>query len=412
MKMRHVKSLGILCLVGILLTGCGDEEGISIDTETGVEKETTEQATTEQATALALEQLVLGDLSNLDLSEVPDEIALPEHMYVMESQAGGSTWTDEKIYVDFPQAVAAYGGPSVEELDPDNNFFYELWVEGNREPSPIGSSEGDRIIYYSEPLFVEMTTIRQCMTEQPDVIARITGDEWDHWWIWIPNEHGTSIATYYTREGDLASISYQLDGEEVTLAEGVEFVEKTLTENEKLPYISTPGIEYRVDYVDVYQYGENYGYYFTVNLYYEGEILCPISGALRYNNADKNKVHYTDNLCRCFMLQKNEINGIYPFGILNETPDSIEEAELNVDYDMALKILSGYLSQNHLFKLLSAELMYSSYVEYEDDLRDGVYHVAPTWSFEMSTEGVREYRDNRLFAVIDIQTGEVVELWR
>lgn len=95
--------------------GCSSETGETRNGENNLSAETT---------AVNQEHLVLGDLSNLDLSEVEDSIALPEKLYEMESKAEG-TWTDEKIYEEFPKLIAAYGGPDEEALVTDEDIIVE-----------------------------------------------------------------------------------------------------------------------------------------------------------------------------------------------------------------------------------------------------------------------------------------------
>lgn len=419
--MRYIKLLGILSAAAVVLTGCNDAVRVPSEVGTGMEEGASESAAegasedaAGQTESSVLEQLELGDLTNLDLTDVPDEIALPDEMYVIESQGEGSEWTDEKIYEDFPRLLEAYGGPSKDELDPEKDILLEIFEDGNFIYPPLEERDGltfSRIVYSKEQLYLEMTSVCQIMTYQPDVVGRITGSDYCGERLWMPNDVGNPdpIATYYAGKDDFTEISYVLDGEEVTLAEAVEFLEDTLTENEDLPCLSTPGMEYRVEYVDVYQYGDNYGYYFTVDLYYKGIELDAEPGDPTEGKVDGKKIAYNQDIDRCVMLQKDRINAIYNFDLLKETPDSIEKAELNVDYGTALQILSGYLSRNHVFKVLDAKLVYGHFEVGEADRRDAMNYIVPTWKFEISAEGSQEYE--RLFVSINIQTGEAVRLW-
>lgn len=412
--MRTLKKLtaAVFCLSGILLAGCSNEPDILQSSGTNLSGEITTEPP-EEATAApqTQEQLVLGDLSNLDVSEIAADIPLPEHLYNMESKGEGKTWTDEKVYEEFPKLIEAYGGPKAEELDPDKEIYFETWLEGIE--SHILVSERDKepmdwcIEYYSDSLYLSMTEVRQIGLLHPDVMERITGETWDRAGEWIVDENADPIAVYYMGEDDTEGVSYQLDGEEVALDDAVAFIENTLKDNENLPCISTPGFEYRVSYVEVYQFGKNHAYHFFVHLYYQGVRLdTNMSGPVE--NTEGNNVVYVSNLNKYTMYRKDEINAVHMFDWLNETQDSIVEAEPTIDYEKALQILSGYLSDTHTFKVLNSELVYSFHIEYKGSHREnGTNHITPCWLFELSTAGIQQY--SKIFILINVETGEVVQ---
>ena len=209
------------------------------------------------------------------------------------------------------------------------------------------------------------------------------------------------------RKDDITGISYRLDGQEVSLEEAIIFAEKTMTENKDLPLISTPGFEYRVESVQIYQFGKNNALHFTMNLYYQGIKLAPeLNGAPE--NANASDVSYIPTLNKCTMFQKDKLGGIYIFDFLNEKQDSTAIAKPTINYKKALQILSGYLSNEHVFKILDAELVYSFYVKGNGDTADGVNHISPVWQFEVSTEMMQQY--SKLFILIDVESGEIIEV--
>lgn len=400
--MKYLKIL-VVCLACIMLAGCnGEDESAQIENESSTEEVTG---------VIPNEEIILGDLSNLDLSRVADNIDLPEHLYEMKSQGQG-TWTDEKIYEEFPELISRYGGPKENELDPDKGILIETWIDNERFFIPLEERKDEiiwNIKYCSDSLFLQMDDIRQIFVFCPEVVERITGEEWDHRSLWMPIDNAKPVAVYYMGKDNIEDVKYNLDGQEVSLEESVEFVEKTLTDNKELPYVSRPEMEYRVEYVEVYQYGENFGYYFTVNLYYQGIKLDSETGKTSDKNADGKYMYFIANIDKCTMFTKDELNGIYIFDWLNEKQDSVNEVEQNITYEMALQILSGYLSSEHVFEVLNAELVYNFYVEYTEgqDLADGVNRIVPNWQFELSTEGMQQY--NNIYILIDVQTGEVIE---
>ena len=310
--------------------------------------------------------------------------------------------------------ISVYGGPQADELDMEKDILF--LASGSDEVKTLGEKGEEEIswlMYSSDELFLDADQVMQISMHQPALIERITGQETDRQNQWLPNEHADPVATHDLKEENPKELFYVLDGERVSLAECVDYVEQAFTENPKLPYVSTPGFEYRVDYVDVYRYGDNYGLWFTVNIYYEGVKLFSDSG-VRFDTVDGMIWDYVSTLDRCMMLRKNEINAIMIFDWLNETQDSIEEVEPLVDYESALKTLSGYLSDTHEFTVKDAQLVYSFYTEYEQEKgpagrADGINRIEPVWMFEIATDGAQRY--SRMFILIDVQTGEVIELY-
>lgn len=127
--MKALKKLtaAAFCLSGIFLAGCSNEPDILESSGTSLSGAITTEPSEEATAAFQTEeQLVLGDLSNLDVSEIAADIPLPERLYNMESKGEGRTWTDEKVYEEFPKLIEAYGGPKAEELTPDKEIYFIL----------------------------------------------------------------------------------------------------------------------------------------------------------------------------------------------------------------------------------------------------------------------------------------------
>lgn len=395
--MKYIKLFVVACAVCVWLSGCNSEgEVTQIESNLEIPKN---------------EQIILGGLSNLELSEIAREIDLPEHLYEIRSQGEG-LWNDEKIYEEFPKLIAAYGGPKENELNSGKDILFETWIDNEQIFLPIEERKNEtiwNIQYRSDLLYIEMNSIRQIFTFCPRDVEKIIDEKWDQRSAWMPDENAELVAVYYMEKDDTEDIFYKLDGQEVSLEESIEFVEKELTDNKVLPYISTPEMEYRVEYVQVYQYGQNFCYYFTVNLYYNGVKLDTAPGGMPIKNEDGKYMNFISSVDKCIMFSKNELNGIYIFDWLNEKQDSVKEVEQNITYEEALQILSGYLSSEHVFKVLDAELVYNFYVEYEEkqDLAEGVNCIVPNWQFKLSTEGMQQY--NNIYILINVQTGEVIE---
>ena len=395
--MKHQKLLILLCLSGFLAAGCQ-----KADTSSQKESETLSEQTMQT-------DFILGDLSNLDCSVIESEIPLPDQLYKMESRGEGE-WNDDKIYKEFPKLIAAYGGPKEDELDAGKDILIETWKDANRSFVSLDEWNQEEIfdiMYCSDSLYFSMNSIRQIFTFQPDIVTQITDEDWERPYVWLINEHAEPIQTYEIGKDDITGISYRLDGQEVSLEEAIIFAEKTMTENKDLPLISTPGFEYRVESVQIYQFGKNNALHFTMNLYYQGIKLAPeLNGAPE--NANASDVSYIPTLNKCTMFQKDKLGGIYIFDFLNEKQDSTAIAKPTINYKKALQILSGYLSNEHVFKILDAELVYSFYVKGNGDTADGVNHISPVWQFEVSTEMMQQY--SKLFILIDVESGEIIEV--
>lgn len=395
--MKYAKILGVACIVCIWLSGCSNDKIAN-----------TEDQLETQGNGAALSQ----EFSNLDVSEIAEDIELPEHLYEMKSRGEGG-WNDDKIYKEFPQLIEAYGGTKASELDCGKDILFETWIDNRQLIAPLDQRDKETIwdiLYCSDSLYISMDRIRQLFVYHPDEVERITGEPWDRQQVWIPDENADPVAVYDMEKDDITGVTYQLDGQEVSLEESVEFVEKQLKDNKDLPDVSTPGFDYRVDEVQVYQFGDNFCYYFIVALYYKGVKLDNAEGSLPVKGEDGKYLSFIQSTDKCAMFSQDKLSGIYIYDWLNEEQDSVQEVECNITYQKALQILSDYLSADHVFKVLDAELVYNFYVEYEkkqDQEEEGTNRIVPNWQFELSTEGMQQY--NRIYIMINVQTGAVIE---
>lgn len=348
------------------------------------------------------------NLANLDISGIEDNIDVPEILYEMKSPSQGQ-WNDEKIYNHFPQIVEKYGG-NPEGLE---DMFITTWIEGERVYIPIdqhGDEDMEGIRYCTPSLYIDMTNILQLMIYHPEEVERITGEEIDYKQVWLPNEHAKAIQAYVIGEDDITGISYCLDGEVVSLEESIAYLENELTNNDELPLISKQGFQSHVSKVEIYQFGDNYAYYFTTQLYYDGIKVDDQFGDSYEKNQQGNFLRFVGTINKYSMFSKNVINGMYTFDWLNEKQEEVKTVKGTIDYHQALEILSNHLSQDYVFEVVKAELVYNFFLESVDDkdgFEGGNNRIVPHWQFEISTEGMQQY--NRIYILIDIQTGEVIE---
>lgn len=353
------------------------------------------------------EKNLAGQMNNIDISKIEKNIEIPEKLFEMHSQSQG-TWDDNKIYTVFPKLVKSYGGLS----DDTDNMFIETWIEGEQQLVPLKKLDKEEIwnVKYCTPsLYLEMDDIMQVMTYNPEEVSKITGMDLNINRLWIPNDSGEPIKSFVIGVDDIEGVSYCLNGEQVSLKDSIVFVEKQFTDNNQLPNVSKHGFEYHVSKVDVFQFGDNYCYYFTMQVLYDGIKLDDTCGDSDEKNSAGKNMRFIQTIDRCSMFSKDKINGIYIFDWLNNNQDSIEEIEPKIDYKKALEKLSEHLSQDHTFDVIDAGLVYSFYVETEDnqEVTDGINRIVPYWQFELSVEGMQQY--NNIYILIDVQTGEVIE---
>lgn len=343
---------------------------------------------------------------NLDVSRI-EEAAVPEEtVYQMDLNLG--IWDDKKIYADFPALICAYGNRSMDELDLEREIVCDVEAEdGELEYKPIGRQEDHSAIrylhYYADDCYIDMMQSGMLEMYHVDTAARVTGDSMDAYkFAWRPQFSGNVIASYQIGQDSLDGVAYCLDGKEMALDDAVDYIEKEfLTEDNNLPNLYVPGMEYKVKNVQVYQFGENYGYYFTVELYYQG-ILVDNEEAY----SEDSSYLFFGNAIHCMMLTSETVDYIWGCTFYRE-PDTKKEVSVEVGYEDAVKLASEHLSQNFVFEVKRADLRYVCYTDYDREKGYGMTHIRPVWQFELSNEGIQQY--NQIFVEVDAVTGKVRE---
>ncbi len=344
------------------------------------------------------------EYKNLDLSQIK-EVTIPEEtVYQMDIDLG--TWDDKKIYTDFPALICAYGNRSLDELDLDREIVCDVASkDGELKYKPIGRQKDHSAIrylhYYADDCHIDIMQSGMFEMYHVDTAARITGESMDDYkFAWRPQFSGNVTASYQIGQDSLDGVTYRLDGKETALNDAVDYIEKEfLTEDRNLPNLYVPGMEYKVRNVDVYQFGENYGYYFTIELYYQG-ILVDTEEA----HSEDSSYQYFGNTIGCMMLTSESVDYIWGCTFYRE-PDTKKEVSVEVGYEDAVKLASEHLSQDFVFEVKKADLRYVCYTDYDPEKGYGMTHIRPVWQFELSNEGIQQY--NRILIEIDVVTGEV-----
>lgn len=344
------------------------------------------------------------EYKNLDLSLIK-EVAIPEEtVYQMDIDLG--TWDDKKIYTDFPALICAYGNRSLDELDLDREIVCDVESKkGDLQYKLIGQQKDHSAIrylhYYADDCYIDIMQSGMFEMYHVDTAARITGDSMDDYkFAWRPQFSGNVAASYQIGQDSLDGVTYRLDGKEMALSDAVDYIEKEfLTEDRNLPNLYVPGMEYKVRNAEVYQFGENYGYYFTIELYYQG-ILVDTEEA----HSEDSSYQYFGNTISCMMLTSETVDYIWGCTFYRE-PDTKKEVSVEVGYEDAVKLVSEHLSQDFVFEVKKADLRYVCYTDYDPEKGYGMTHIRPVWQFELSNEGIQQY--NRILIEVDVVTGEV-----
>lgn len=158
--------------------------------------------------------------------------------------------------------------------------------------------------------------------------------------------------------------------------------------------------------VGVYQFSNNknaYAYDLDFQLNYDNVPIDASNSAdaptLDSNDMFSNKIHLS-------MFTPSSIDWIWSSPIGFEAPTIQEECELTIDFDDACRIISERLSQDHVFKIKKAELIYSVRAVYNDSEQSPSteYIIEPSWQFSFAT-GTQEY--GRLCANVNAVNGNL-----
>lgn len=352
--------------------------------------------------------------NNLDLSLISKDFTeIPKELAHMETDLG--TWSQEKIEGEFLNLLNCYGDVSPEQVDIENDILFDCLrvIEDTEEDTEetehlflplkeLNTYDEIRYLhYYGDDFYLNMVEPGMFEFYRSDVVKRVTGEEWKGVGSWRPNFTADPIATYTIGQDDLVGVSYMLDGKDVSLQQAITNVEDYMTDNEDLPNLSVPGIEYRVKTVDVYAYGENHGYFFILNCFCDGVQLNDVSVS-----DEEGIIHYVEVAPRCMTLTGEGLDYIWG-NTFKQMPQLTEMVEIQVSYEEALQAMSDYLSDDFVFQVLDADLLFIYYKYWEIPAEGDIASLHPYWQFELSTEGMQQY--SRLIINVDVTTGEVIE---
>lgn len=235
-------------------------------------------------------------------------------------------------------------------------------------------------------------------------LREIRNEQYDKLWEWKPGFTGeTTVKRYDLSNSADISDAYVLNGKQTTIADALKYAEGELNGG-KMARMTSKLFTYTPVSAEVLRLsnGEN-AYNFDFQLNYDNVPLDASKTAdapeLDTNDIFSNRLH----IC---MFTPESIDWLWSCPISLEAPTSQEECTIAVDFDKACKIVSEKLSQEKVFEIERAELIYCSRAVYNDSetAPSTEYIVEPSWQFSFAS-GVQEY--GKLCVNVNAVTGEI-----
>lgn len=258
--------------------------------------------------------------------------------------------------------------------------------------------------YISDDIYIDYNIANKFEMFNRKALREILHEEYDRLWSWKPGFTGEStVKSYDLSEGVDTSDSYVLNGKQTSIADALKYAEDALNSG-NMAHMTSKLFTYSPVSVDVLRLsnGEN-AYNFGFQLNYDGVPLdaskTAVAPELDSNDIFSNSFH----LC---MFTPSSIDWIWSCPVSFDNPTVQEECEIAVDFDNACKIVSEKLSQENVFGIEKAELIYCSRAVYNDSevAPSTEYIVEPTWQFSFAS-GVQEY--GKLCVNVNAVTGEI-----
>lgn len=175
-----------------------------------------------------------------------------------------------------------------------------------------------------------------------------------------------------------SSASFMLADKEVPINEAVDYFESYIN---NLPYPEDPILDMCVVSVDVLKLNDDiYGYCFTTTKRYGGIPFDSMESGTAYSDFK----NYSFVLGQGFMVESNDVD--YVYGIYrSQTISNFKEYSEMISLENASEIISSSLTQNVVFEVKKAELVYSekSVDGLNVDVDDYIQPTAAAWKFTL-----------------------------
>ncbi len=239
--------------------------------------------------------------------------------------------------------------------------------------------------YIGDELYIDTTIHGKIELYNRKNVKDILGINYDDLWSWRPSFNGSVEKRVDLQTSPVMDV-YNLNNKQVSVDAALQYALSYINSDNISPICSAI-YEYSPLFVDVYKFDEEkYGYYFVFNLSYDG-VPLDSSSAVSPESAP------VSNTIKLLMLSEDSIDWLWTCPMNQDAPVSEEKAEINIDYERACEIVSEALSQEHVFKVSKAELLYCT-TELTDENTRWIYtgiKAEPMWQFHITNVGVQEY---------------------
>lgn len=306
----------------------------------------------------------------------------------------------------------AAGGFGIFNLD-TKNILYDVRVESHAPYDEIPYSEmseeqyqkAEYMRYIADDLYIDYCIVNRILFFNKKTFREIKGADYDSTWGWMPGFGKEPLEKSYTiSAGDEILDSYNLNNSSVSINDAMKFAAERMNSGE-LPYITSKLFTYTPIRAEVYKMNENsYAYSFDFSLNFDG---VPLDSSNSSDLSVEDTAPIFSTTVHTCMFTPNSIDWVWSSVLNFEEAALCEDVEIAVDYDEACRILSEKLSQESVFKIYSAELLYGLCGFKTDDLdhtwtNENV--VEPFWQFKCSS-GTQEY--GIVYADVNAVTGEI-----
>lgn len=223
-------------------------------------------------------------------------------------------------------------------------------------------------------------------------ISSVLGKDWDGFGAWRPGDDRTS--EHYVDPND-ENATCVLNGKTVKVADAVRNAQKIASESDVFPKFFDRDVINKIS-VFTYENG-NQGLWIEFTYAFDGvTYISPPDH--RFDVSLESDPAYSVHFF-CGMLTENSIDWIWQYGFDSATTYTIEDCEININREDALKLVSQKLSDDDMFTVGKIQLLYA------DRVTDSEICVEPTWMIYIHDKNLTG--SNRMFAYVSAVDGTI-----
>lgn len=260
------------------------------------------------------------------------------------------------------------------------------------------------IRYISDDIYIDYNIANRFEYYNRKALREIRNEDYEKLWGWKPGFTGEStVKSYDLSKGADISDTYILNGKQTSIADALKYAEGELNSG-KMSRMTSKLFTYTPVYASVYRLSnDENAYNFDFQLNYDN---VPLDASKTADALELDTNDIFSNTFHLCMFTPESIDWLWSCPLCFDAPSSQEECTIAVDFDKACKIVSEKLSQEKVFEIERAELIYCSRAVYNDSetAPSTEYIVEPSWQFSFSS-GVQEY--GKLCVNVNAVTGEM-----